>query len=244
VALSLDLNADVGEGFPHDAALLRIVTSANVACGFHAGDTRTMRWVCQRCADRGVAVGAQVSYRDWAGFGRRDMDVGYDDLLADVREQCHALGDAAAAAGVVVAYLKPHGALYNRVVWDQEQARAVVDGADGLAVLGLPGSVLLDQAAAAGLRGFREFFADRGYRSDGRLVPRSEPGAVVMSVDAVAGRVRRLVDTGAVAAVDGTSVHVAADSICVHGDTEGAVKLARAVAATLRAGSVTLRRFA
>jgi 5-oxoprolinase (ATP-hydrolysing) subunit A len=242
--MSLDLNADVGEGFPYDASLLEVVTSANVACGFHAGDEASMRWICELCASHGVAVGAQVSYRDRRGFGRRDVEIGYDDLLADIREQCASLREAAATAGVEVSYLKPHGALYHRVVRDHEQARAVVDGAGGLPVLGMQGSTLLSLAREAGLGAFREFFADRGYRPDGQLVPRSDPGALVDRASDVGDRVGRLVDTGTVVAVDGTSVQVEAESICVHGDTADAVDLARAVAVTLEARSVALRRFA
>ena len=244
MAGSLDLNADVGEGFPYDESLLELISSANIACGFHAGDPGTMRWLCGLCAERGVAVGAQVSYRDRDGFGRRDIEIGYDDLLADVVEQRQMLNAAADSAGVQVRYLKPHGALYNRTVWDREQARAVVDAAAGLAVLGLPGSVLLEEVARAGLRGVREFFADRGYSPDGTLVPRSATGALVSGAAAVAARVTQLVTAGTVTAIDGSTVAVQADSICVHGDIEDAVGLARAVAAVLEERSIAMRPFA
>jgi 5-oxoprolinase (ATP-hydrolysing) subunit A len=246
MAASLDLNADVGEGFPHDRELLEVVTSANVACGFHAGDAATMRQLCGWCAAGGVAIGAQVSYRDRAGFGRRPVEVGYDELRADIEEQLGALTLAAREEGTRVAYLKPHGALYSRVVGDRDQARAVVDAAGTmrLPVLGLPGSALLAMAADAGLRVVREFFADRGYTAEGTLVPRSSPGALLTDADEVARRVARLVETGTVAAVDGTEVRVLAASICVHGDTPDAVGLARAVAAALTARSVQIRPFA
>ena len=242
---SLDLNADVGEGFPFDRDLLDVISSANIACGFHAGDEATMRELCAWCAERGVAVGAQVSYRDRAGFGRREVEIGYDDLRADVAEQLALLDRAAEAAGVRVAYLKPHGALYNRAGWDHEQAGAVVDSAKvaGLPVLGLPGSVILALAGAAGLPTAREFFADRGYAADGTLVSRSEPTALVTEPALVAERVSRLVETGTVVAVDGSTVDVPADSICVHGDTHGALHLAHAVATVLADHDVDIRPF-
>lgn len=229
----MDVNADVGEGFPHDHALLTFVTSANVACGFHAGDSDTMRRLCELSNARGVAVGAQVSYRDRAGFGRRDLEVAPDDLAADVAEQIDRLASAAAGTGATVAYVKPHGALYNRAVWDEVQARAVLDGSQGLAVLGLPGSVLLEAAERAGRTVGREWFADRGYTAEGRLVPRGEPGALVSDPAAIADRVRVLVADGTVTAVDGSTVAVSADSICVHGDAPGCVDAAAAVCASL-----------
>ncbi len=241
---SLDLNADVGEGFPYDAALLELISSANVACGFHAGDAVTMRWLCEACAERGVVVGAQVSYRDREGFGRRDLEIEYDDLLADVLEQLEQLRAQAVRAGVTVRYVKPHGALYNRAWWDPEQARAVVDAAGGLPVLGLPGSALLHRAAEAGLRGVREFFADRGYRADGSLVPRSDPGALVSDPAAVSQRIRRLVDLGTVTAVDGGVVPIRPESICVHGDADDALGLVKAVSGALAASQITIVPFA
>lgn len=239
----MDLNADVGEGCPHDEQLLDVVTSANVACGFHAGDLVTMRRLCGWCAERGVAVGAQVSYRDREGFGRRDMAVGYDDLLADVLEQIGLLAAAAESQSVEVAYLKPHGALYHRVARDSDQARAVADAAATmqLPVLGLPGAVLLQLASERGLRVAREFFADRAYAADGTLVPRSDPQALVSDPGVVATQIRRLVDTGTVIAADGTVVPVHADSICVHSDTPNAPAVAHAVAAALRGRSFSVR---
>jgi 5-oxoprolinase (ATP-hydrolysing) subunit A len=241
---TVDLNADVGEGFPHDSELIAIVTSANVACGFHAGDAATMRWVCGLCVEHGVAIGAQVSYRDRVGFGRRPVEIGYGDLLADLVEQRAALEVQAAAVGGEVRYLKPHGALYHRVGWDREQAQALVDAAAGLPILGAPGSVLLERAAAAGVPAVREFFADRGYAADGTLVPRTHPEALLSTPSAVADRVAELVGSGAVVAVDGTIVRVAAESICVHGDTMGAPGLAGAVRDALTACDVALQAFA
>ncbi|GAA2626151.1 5-oxoprolinase subunit PxpA [Streptomyces vastus] len=205
---SIDLNADLGEGFGRrrltdDEQLLSFVTSANVACGFHAGDAATMRRVCELAAERGVRIGAQVSYRDLAGFGRRAMDVPPDELAAEVAYQIGALEVFTRAAGARVAYVKPHGAFYNRVVHDEEQARAVVDGvllADAtLHVLGLPGSRFLEVAEKAGLPVVTEAFADRAYTDEGTLVPRSQDGAVITDPGAVVERSVRLADSGVVA---------------------------------------------
>ena len=194
----IDLNADLGEGFGRwrltdDDALLASVTSANVACGFHAGDPVTMRRVCERAAEGGVRIGAQVSYRDLAGFGRRSMDVPADELAAEVAYQIGALEVFARAAGSAVSYVKPHGALYNRCVHDAAQAAAVVEGVRtgrraACPCSGLPGSELHKAAAAAGLPVVDEAFADRGYRPDGTLVPRGEPGAVLTDPEQVVAR--------------------------------------------------------
>lgn len=249
----LDLNSDLGEGFGvwalgDDEALLEIVTSANVACGFHAGDPSTMRRVCARAAERGVAVGAQVSYRDLAGFGRRFVDVVPGELADEVLYQIGALDACARAAGSRVAYVKPHGALYNATVHHVAQAGAVIDGVRAfdptLPVLGLPGSALLGAAASAGLPAVAEAFADRGYRPDGTLVPRSEPGALLRDPVAVAARALRLARDGEIVAVDGTVLPTQARSLCVHGDTPGAAALARRVRDTLTGAGVRLATFA
>ncbi|MGW5052182.1 LamB/YcsF family protein [Actinokineospora sp. NPDC004072] len=245
----IDLNADLGEGFGvwrlgDDDALLDVVTSANVACGFHAGDASTMRAVCAAAARRGVAVGAQVSYRDLAGFGRRFIDVDPVTLADEVLYQIGALAAFAAAAGTRVAYVKPHGALYNATVHHKAQAEAVVAGTRAfgdLPVLGLPGSELL---AAAGGNAVAEAFADRGYTPQGTLVPRSQPGALLTGTDAVVERAVRLATRGELVAVDGTVLPVAARSLCLHGDTPGAVEHARAVRAALAAAGVEVIPFA
>ncbi|GAB3887376.1 LamB/YcsF family protein [Terrabacter terrigena] len=251
--MHLDLNADVGESFGvwtlgDDAAVLDVVTSANVACGFHAGDPLTLRTTCAYAAERGVVVGAQVGYRDLAGFGRRFVDVPPDALAADVIYQLGALSAMAHVAGTRVAYVKPHGALYNAIVHHEAQAQAVVDAVvavdTSLPILGLPGSVVLARAMAAGLRAVSEAFADRAYLPDGRLVPRTEPGAVLHGAEEVAARVRRLALEGVVTAVDGTDVEVRAESVCIHGDTPGAVEMARAVRRELEAAGVEIRAFA
>jgi UPF0271 protein len=242
----IDLNADVGEGFDSDTELFGLITSANVACGFHAGDAATMRASCELAAAHGVCVGAQVSYRDREGFGRRELDVDASTLRADIEEQLTGLAREAAAAGLSVGYLKPHGALYNRVVRDDGHAAVVVEAARAwdLPVLGLPRSRVLELAAAAGVGAFREFFADRGYASDGKLVPRTETGALVADPAEVARRVARMAADGVVGSVDGVDVPVAADSVCVHGDTPGAVGLARGVRAALLSAGRDLRPFA
>ncbi|GKQ40084.1 LamB/YcsF family protein [Streptomyces sp. A012304] len=250
---AIDLNADLGEGFGRwrltdDERLLSVVTSANVACGFHAGDAATMRRVCELAAERGVTIGAQVSYRDLAGFGRRAMDVPPAELAAEVAYQIGALEVFARAAGARVAYVKPHGALYNRVVHDEVQAGAVVDGvllADAaLPVLGLPGSRLLELAGKAGLPVVPEAFADRAYTERGTLVPRDQDGAVVSDPDTVVERSVRLARTGTVADRTGATIEVRARSLCLHGDTPGAVELARRVRQRLEESGVRVEAFA
>jgi 5-oxoprolinase (ATP-hydrolysing) subunit A len=249
----VDLNADVGESFGRwtlgdDVALIEIVTSANIACGFHAGDPPTLRRSCHLAAARAVSVGAQVSYRDLAGFGRRFIDVAADDLRDDVLYQLGALQAFARAAGTRISYLKPHGALYHAVVSHQEQAAAVVAAVreydPRLAVLGAPGSALLAAATDAGLRAVPEAFADRAYTAGGGLVPRSRPGAVITDLDRIAEQVRRLVTGQGVVAEDGSVVPVAAESICVHGDTPGAVRIAGVVRAAIEAAGASVRPFA
>ncbi|WP_269856372.1 LamB/YcsF family protein [Streptomyces sp. RPT161] len=248
----IDLNADLGEGFGRwpltdDEALLSAVTSANVACGYHAGDPATMRRVCALAAERGVRIGAQVSYRDLAGFGRRAMDVPPDELAAEVAYQIGALEVFARAAGARVAYVKPHGALYNRAVSDTEQAAAVVEGvmlAGGFPVLGLPGSQLLAAAHQAGLTAVPEAFADRAYTGRGTLVPRREPGAVLLDPDAIVERSLGIARHGSVRSVSGAPVTVRARSLCLHGDTPGAAALALRVRSELLAAGVELGAFA
>ncbi|MEU8981581.1 LamB/YcsF family protein [Streptomyces sp. NPDC058251] len=249
----IDLNADLGEGFGRwrltdDEQLLSVVTSANVACGFHAGDAATMRRVCELAAERGVRIGAQVSYRDLAGFGRRAMDVPSDELTAEVAYQIGALEVFARAAGTRVSYVKPHGALYNRVVHDEEQAGAVVEGvrlADAtLPVLGLPSSRFLKLAERAGLPTVTEAFADRAYTEEGTLVPRARSGAVITDADTVVERSVRLARFGTVTSCSGERIPVRARSLCLHGDTPGAVELARRVRAGLESSGVLVAAFA
>jgi UPF0271 protein len=248
----IDLNADLGEGFGvwrlgDDDAMLGIVTSANVACGFHAGDPAGLLSVCTLAAERGVRIGAQVSYRDLAGFGRRFIDVTADDLLADIVYQIGALRGLAEAAGSTVSYVKPHGALYNTIVTNNEQAAAVAEAVRmvdaGLPVLGLAGSAFFDEARRRGLRIVSEAFADRAYRPDGQLVSRREPGAVLDDPAAIAERVSAMVSSGSVIAVDGSRVEVHVESVCVHGDSPGAVQVASAVRDRLQADGIDLKAF-
>lgn len=248
----VDLNADLGEGFGvwslgDDDAMLGIVTSANVACGFHAGDPAGLVKVCKAAADRGVRIGAQVSYRDLAGFGRRFIDATPEDLAADVMYQIGALAALALAAGSAVSYVKPHGALYNAIVTHREQARAVAQAVAAvnpeLPVLGLARSVFLAEARELGLRTVTEAFADRAYRPDGQLVSRREPGAVLHDVDEIAERVLSMVTTGQVTAVDGSSIPIDVESVCVHGDSPGAVQIATAVRERLVAEGIELAPF-
>ncbi|WP_106253054.1 LamB/YcsF family protein [Allonocardiopsis opalescens] len=251
--MAIDLNSDLGEGFGRwtlgdDDALLSVVTSANVACGFHAGDPTVLRRVTERAVAEGVAIGAQVGYRDLAGFGRRFIDVEPGELANDVIYQIGALDGFARIAGDRVRYVKPHGALYNTIVHHEEQAAAVVAAVRAydpdLPVLGLPGSAWLRLAEKAGLGVVHEVFADRAYTPEGTLVSRREPGAVLHDPEEVARRCARLARGGGVVAVDGSTVPVVADSICVHGDSPGAVAMARAVRERLTADGVTLRPFA
>ena len=248
----IDLNSDLGESLGawkmgDDAAMLDIVTSANVACGFHAGDAAGILATLRAAAARGVAVGAHVGYRDLAGFGRRNMDVASADLVADVIYQIGALQGLARAAGTTVRYVKPHGALYNTIAHDERQARdviAAIRAADpSLVLVALAGSALVGWARAEGLTVVAEAFADRAYTAQGTLVSRREPGAVLHDAQAVARRMVRLVREGVVEAIDGRVTRVEADSICVHGDSPGAVQMARAVREALTREGVTLRAF-
>jgi UPF0271 protein len=250
--LTIDLNSDLGEGFGtwtlgDDDALLDVVTSANVACGFHAGDPSIMRRVCSRAAERGVVIGAQVGYNDLAGFGRRRIDVDPEDLIADVIYQIGALDGFARAAGSRVSYVKPHGALYNTAVTDAGQAAAVVEAVrlydPSLPLLGLPGSQLLLQARATGLSVVQEAFADRAYTPAGHLVSRRLPGAVLHDPQQIADRCVQMAVNGFVIAEDGSRLDLTPDSLCVHGDTPDAVAIARLVRHELLAAGVTLGPF-
>ncbi|CAM3060704.1 5-oxoprolinase subunit PxpA [Prescottella defluvii] len=248
----IDLNSDLGESYGawtlgDDAAMLDLVTSANVAGGFHAGDPATLLRTCRDAADRGVRIGAQVGYRDLAGFGRRFIDIGSADLTADVIYQIGALDALARVGGSAVTYVKPHGALYNAIVHHREQARAVVAAVRAvnpdLPVLGLPGSVFLEEAEKAGLRIVTEAFADRAYTPAGTLVPRTEAGAVLHDPDDVADRVVRLVTSGKIHAIDGSQVSIVAETVCVHGDTPESVAMAAAIRTRLDAEQIHVKPF-
>lgn len=262
--LSIDLNCDLGEARPGtarwvdslvpgagvdpvDDALLTVVTSANVACGGHAGNLAVMAATAALAAERGVALGAHPSYSDTRNFGRMEWTLTREQVADLVYEQVAAL-DAFGS----VRYLKPHGALYNRIVWDEEQAAGVVDASlriagsrdeEPLPILGLPGSAVLERARSEGVRAVAEAFADRGYRADGTLVPRSEPGALITDADEVAERVVAIATGQPIAAVDGSPVLISAESVCVHGDTPGAVELASRVREALNDAGVTVAPF-
>ncbi|APE18089.1 LamB/YcsF family protein [Mycolicibacterium pallens] len=249
---SVDLNADLGEGFGvwelgDDAAMLDVVTSANVACGFHAGNPVGLSRTSRAAAERGVRIGAQVSYLDLAGFGRRFIDIAPAELTAEVIYQIGALQALARAAGSDVAYVKPHGALYNTIVTHREQARAVAEAVHavdpGLPVLNLAGSVFFEEAERLGLRTVAEAFADRAYRPDGTLVSRREEGAVLHDPEQIAERVSRMVQYGQVLAVDGSMIDIRVESVCVHGDSPGAVQIANAVRERLLRDGVDLAAF-
>ncbi|RCW22564.1 UPF0271 protein [Ciceribacter lividus] len=249
---AIDLNSDLGEGYGawkmgDDEAMLAIVSSANVACGFHAGDPAGILKTVKAAAGKGVSIGAHVSYPDRVGFGRRDMDVTSGELTADVIYQIGALKGLAAAAGTTVGYVKPHGALYNRIAHDPKQGKAVIDGIKAvdpsLVLMGLAGSPILDLARKAGLQVVAEAFADRAYQPDGQLVSRREPGAVLHDPQLIARRMLRLAYQGTLEAIDGSTIKIDAQSICVHGDSPGAVAIARDIRRAFEADGVRVRSF-
>ncbi len=249
---TIDLNSDVGESFGRwslgdDLAMFGSVSSANVACGFHAGDPSVIRRSCREAAAAGVVIGAHVGYRDLAGFGRRFMDISPTELADDVVYQIGALQALAAVEGARVQYVKPHGGLYNAIVTHTAQAQAVVDAVKSvdpnLPILGLPGSEVLRLAEAAGLRAVTEAFADRAYNPDGTLVSRSLPGAVLEDAEQVAEHVLRMATESAVRAIDGSIPGIREESICVHGDSPGAVAMATAVKSALGDAGVSIGSF-
>ncbi|EJC83572.1 putative lactam utilization protein B-like protein [Rhizobium leguminosarum bv. trifolii WSM2297] len=249
---AIDLNSDLGEsygawGMGDDAAMLGIVSSANVACGFHAGDALGILKTVRAAAEKGVVVGAHVSYPDRVGFGRRDMDVTSAELTADVIYQIGALKGVTAAAGVSVGYVKPHGALYNRIAHDPKQGLAVIDGIKAidpdLVLMGLAGAPILELARTSGLKTIAEAFADRAYTPDGQLVSRREPGAVLHDTEVIARRMLQLAHEGSLEAIDGSIIKIDAQSICVHGDSPGAVAIARAIRQAFESDGITVRSF-
>lgn len=251
--MRIDLNSDLGENTPDrivadDDAMLRIVTSANVACGFHAGDPIGIRTTLEQARTHGVTVGAHPGYRDWENFGRTNVDIADATLQADVEYQLGALLGLATSVGVPVKYVKPHGALYNTIARDEHKAAVVaaaVKAIDSrLVFLGLAGGVSVTAAERAGLTVAREAFADRAYEPDGALVSRTKPGSVLHDPELVAERMLRLVRDGVITAVDGSDIRLGADSICVHGDSAGAVQMAQAVRARLTEAGINLAPFA
>lgn len=250
---AIDINCDLGESFGawtmgDDDAMLDVVSSANVACGFHGGDPATMLATCRAARDLGVAIGAHVSYLDLAGFGRRFVDVTPSDLHADVLYQLSALAGMAASVGAEVRYVKPHGALYNRIATDEQQATAVADAVASfpaeLPVLGLPHSAIERACEARGVPFVREAFIDRAYLGDGTLVPRSRMGAVLGPDDGIAERAVRMASDGVVQTIDGAMIELDAASLCVHGDSPDAVAMAIAVREALAEAGIPIEAFA
>ncbi|HWD61334.1 MAG TPA: 5-oxoprolinase subunit PxpA [Humibacter sp.] len=250
---TIDVNCDLGESFGawtmgDDTAMLDLVSSANVACGFHGGDPATMIATCRAARDRGVVIGAHVSYRDLAGFGRRYVDASEAEVHADVLYQLSAIAGVAASVGSEVRYLKPHGALYNRIVTDPVHAVAVADAVAAfpanLPVLGLPGSTIERACRMRDVPFVREAFIDRAYLADGSLVPRSRAGAVLGAGDGVAERAVRMVVDGVVETIDGETIELDATSLCVHGDSPDAVAMASAVRRALQEAGVRVEAFA
>ncbi|WP_324615205.1 LamB/YcsF family protein [Nesterenkonia sedimenti] len=252
MAAAIDLNSDVGESFGNwtlpDAQMLEVVSSANIACGFHAGDPITIRSTAATAAANGVAIGAHIGYRDLAGFGRRFIDYDLNELSADILYQLGALEAMAQAAGSKISYVKPHGALYNTIVTHQDQAKTVIDTIaeynPKLPVLLLPGGYALEYARSQGLRGVAEAFADRAYNPDGSLVSRREEGAVLHDTDQVVENMLRLAQDGVLIARDGTRIETEAESICTHGDTQGSFQMAQAVREALTQAGIEIRSFA
>lgn len=246
----IDLNADLGEttaGNPvaDDAAMIQLVSSANVACGFHAGDPHDIARTVEAAAERGVTVGAHVGYRDSAGFGRRFMEYAPNELADEVLYQIGALEALARKHGTAIRYVKPHGALYNAIVHHEEQSQAVIDGirafGGDLAVMLLPGGIAVHHAEKAGLRVISEAFADRNYNPDGTLVSRKDPNAVITDPEVVAARVLQLADSGTITAIDGTVLNVNATSVCVHGDSPGSVAMTQSIVDRLRNEGIEIR---
>lgn len=242
--MHVDLNADLGEGAPDDDELLALVSSANIACGWHAGDARLMQATVASALARGVAIGAHPSYPDRDNFGRSEMQLTPEQVRADLIYQIGALQALAHAAGGRLHHVKPHGALYNQAARDPVLADAVAGAVravdPGLALYGLAGSELLRAAERAGLRGVAEVFADRGYRADGSLVPRSQPGALVEDTAEAVARTLRMVREGVVVAVTGETVPLRAQTICLHGDGPHALAFARALRTALLAAGLQL----
>ncbi len=236
---TIDFNADLGEDCGDDAGVIRWISSASIACGGHAGDARTMAATVRLCLDHGVAIGAHPSYPDRAGFGRRPIDMSLDELLHSIREQVGALADVAARAGTRLAHVKPHGALYNRSAVDPVLAAAIartVYSIDPtLRLFGLSTSASLTAAHEAGLVTAAEAFADRRYRPDGTLVPRSEAHAVIDDPGLAAEQVLSLLEAGQVTADDGSTLELQADTICLHGDRPDAATFAAQLNRAIRA---------
>jgi len=250
---TIDLNADLGEGFGsssllHDTALLDLVSSANIACGFHAGDAQTMRDTVRAAKERTVTIGAHPSYPDIPGFGRRELGLPPKQIERHVEYQLRSMLDVCGAESARMSYVKPHGALYNRAVWDESVAAAIVDAMlrvdSGLTLLGLPRSKMEGAAERHHMRFAAEAFVDRAYNADGTLVKRSEPDAVIHDVNVAVVRAVDLFTTDTVRARDGTEIRIYADSLCVHGDNPDSLKILRAIRRRLEESGARITSFA
>ena len=248
----IDLNSDLGESFGqwqmgNDEAMLKVVSSANIACGFHAGSPEGILKTLKAAKLNNVSIGAHVGYPDLVGFGRRNMDISSEELIADVIYQIGALTGLAKSIGAKVSYVKPHGALYNTIAHDKRQAMATIDAIrlinPHLVLVALAGSPLISWAKESGLKVVSEAFADRAYHTDGTLVSRKEVGAVLHDPDVVANRMLQLVNDGGLISIEGEFVEVDAGSICVHGDSMGALTMAQRVSQQLQNNGVKIASF-
>ena len=244
--MKIDLNCDMGEGCGHDAELLDLVSSANIACGYHAGDAVTMRRTAQMAVERGVAIGAHPGYKDRENFGRTEMSLSPQAIFDLVTEQIALMNDAAVAAGGHLGHVKPHGALYNQAARDRELAAAIAEAVAAfdkdLVLFGLSGTVCISEAERCGLSVASEVFADRTYQNDGSLTRRTESHALIQNVDEAVAQALQMVRDGSVTATDGKIVPVRADTICLHGDGSQAVQFARAIRIALERKGVTIAR--
>ena len=250
--ISIDLNADLGEytglaGASRDAAILDVVTSANIACGVHAGDREVMQRTVDAAVSRGVAIGAHPSFPDREGFGRREMKISPAELSDEIASQVEALGECCTNAGARLQYVKPHGALYNVATREEGVARVIAEAVRrvdaSLVLLGLFGSPMIDEGERAALIVATEGFPDRGYFADGTLVPRSREDAVLHDAKVVATRAIRMARDGYVESADGTRVAVSPDSLCIHGDNPEALELVRATRGALEASGLIVASF-
>jgi UPF0271 protein len=239
---TVDLNCDLGEGCPNDAELMRYISSANIACGFHAGDAATMRRTAELAVANSVAVGAHPGYRDRENFGRTQMALSREEVVELVREQITAMREICDEFGAALHHVKPHGALYNQAAKDRELAAAIAEAVasldDGLVLYGLSGSFLISEADAAGLRTASEVFADRTYQPDGTLTPRTESNALIADVSQSIEQVLRMIESGTVVATTGETVPIVADTVCLHGDGEHAIEFARAIREALSGAGI------
>ena len=247
---SIDLNCDLGESFGAytigmDSAVIPYITSANIACGYHAGDPLVMQKTVAACKASGVHIGAHPGYPDLMGFGRRNIAAAPAEVKAYIQYQVGALSAFCAAAGVPLCHVKPHGAMYNMAAKDEALARAVCEGIlevnPGLTLLALSGSAMVRAARALGLPVKSEVFADLGYQADGTLVPRRQPGAMITDEDEAIARVIRMAKEGVVRSVNGIDVPLVADSVCVHGDGEKALAFVRRIRAALTDAGIEVK---